>query len=128
VHRGQSWVIAAAVILEATSLWTSAIDDKDQASARLCHAAGVKALWSIAAQHSAKSVASLTALPDPFFDRVAFATACDRLQSSGRPVCKDRDAAWERFAALRGEYEILILRLSQILLVPLARNRLPSQS
>src|SRR5215470_8805670 len=53
VHRGQSWLVAAAAMLDTASFWLSALDFRDHAAANTCHATGVEALKLIAAQHRA---------------------------------------------------------------------------
>ena len=40
VHRGQSWLVAAAAILDTASLWLSSLDAKDHASATVCYIRG----------------------------------------------------------------------------------------
>src|SRR5215471_16915425 len=50
VHRNQTWLIAAAVILDAASFCLAALDAKAQPAALLCHTTGVKALRLIATQ------------------------------------------------------------------------------
>src|SRR5215471_16025254 len=44
LHRNQTWLSAATVILDAASFGLSALDFKGQPSALLCHTTGVRAL------------------------------------------------------------------------------------
>ena len=50
VHRGQTWLIAAAVILDAAAFCVSGLEAGGSPSALLCHSTGVRALRLIAAQ------------------------------------------------------------------------------
>ena len=118
VHRNQTWLIAAAVILDAASFCLCALDAKAQPAALLCHTTGVRALRLIAAQigdhHSPKAArAAGSDLGRPSFD-----TACDRLAALGAPVRSNRDECWHRFHELRQEYELFLPKLANSLLIP----------
>jgi len=118
VHRNQTWLIAAAVILDAASFCLAALDAKAQPAALLCHTTGVKALRLIATQiedhHSPKTARRAGSdIGRPTFD-----TACDRLAALGAPVKSNRDECWHRFCALRQEYEVDLPRLAKGLLIP----------
>jgi hypothetical protein len=117
VHRGQTWLIAAAVILDTASFWLASQHTKGLPSAALCHATGVQALRLIAAQHSA------AAAPEPSVAgrrsaRLAFDTVSARMLALGAHVNPDRDACWRHFVALRREYEAFLQTLATGLLIP----------
>jgi hypothetical protein len=118
VHRNQTWLIAAAVVLDTASFCLSALDAKAQPAAMLCHATGVGALRLIAAQlhdhHSPKAARPAGSdLGRPTFD-----TAYDRLSALGAPIKSDRDECWQRFTELREEYYVFLPKLANSLLIP----------
>ena len=107
LHRNQTWLIAAAIMLDTASFYPSSFDAKAQPSALLFHTTGVRALRLIAAQlpdhHSPKAARP----PGSELGRPTFDTACDRLTALGAPIKSDRDECWQRFTELRREYEVL---------------------
>jgi hypothetical protein len=117
VHSNQTWLIAAAVVLDAASFYLSALDAGAQPSALLCHTTGVRALHLITAQlgnhHSPEAARSAGS----HLDRSIFNTACDRLAALGAPVKSDRDDCWRRFSELRQEYEVFLPKLANSLLL-----------
>src|SRR5215469_11406475 len=122
VHRGQTWLAAAAVALDSVSLYLSALEAQAMPAATVCHRTGVNALRLIADElvgsRTPKAVAG-RGLARPDFD-----AACDRLIALGAKVKEDRDTCWLRFAELRTEYEALLPRLADRLLVPLHESLL----
>ena len=119
VHRGQSWLVAAAVVLDTASFWLSSLDARDHASATLCYSTGVNALKSIAAQHGRRLNRPAAGLPADPLNRVGYEALCRRLQSAGAPVKADTDSAWRCFIALRRDYEQLLSQLATSLLIPM---------
>jgi hypothetical protein len=118
VHRGQTWLIAAVVILDAASFCLSVLDAKELPSAVLCHATGVEALRLIAAEHGAREAVDMTALRERRSDRPSFDAAYDRMAAMGASVKLDLDVCWHHFAALRREYEASLALLATSLLIP----------
>jgi len=122
VHRGQTWLAAAAVALDSVSLYLSALEAQAMPAATVCHRTGVNALRLIADElvgsRTPKAVAG-RGLARPDFD-----AACDRLIALGAKVKEDRDTCWLRFAELRTEYEALLPCLADRLLVPLHESLL----
>ena len=117
---GQTWLIAAAAILDAASFCISALDAKGLPSAGLCHTTGVRALRLIAAELADRRVASVCTANGPLLlNRAAFDVACDRLAALGSPIKGDRDECWRRFTELRREYEVFLPGLATSLLVPM---------
>jgi hypothetical protein len=98
VHRGQSWLVAAAAVLDTASLWLSSLDAKDHASATLCHSTGVNALKSIAVQLGRRPNRPAAGLPAEPLNRVGYEALCRRLESAGAPVKADTPAMLHRAA------------------------------
>jgi hypothetical protein len=119
VHRSQTWLIAAAVILDAAAFCVSGLEAGGQPSALLCHSTGVRALQLIEAQLVGRRVVDVPGSRGVGLNRTAFDGACDRLAALGVPIKADRDVCWRRFTELRREYEILMPRLATSLLVPM---------
>jgi len=117
VHRGQTWLAAAAVALDAVSFYLSALEERAMSSASVCHRTGVNALRLIAAE-----LADRRGAPTPIggrgLARSDFDTVCDRLAMLGAEIRAERDVCWRRFTELRGEYEAFLPNLAGSLLVP----------
>jgi hypothetical protein len=118
VHRNQTWLIAAALMLDAASFCLAALDAKAQPAALLCHTTGVKALRLIATQlgdHRAPA----EKMSERFrLDRPAFDAASDALAALGAPVKSNREECWRRFNELRQEYEVFLPKLANWLRIP----------
>jgi hypothetical protein len=124
VHRGQTWLAAAAVALDSVSLYLSVLDAQALPAATVCHRTGVDALRLIAAE-LVDSQTTPKALGGRHLARPDFDAACDRLIALGAKVKDERDTCWLRFAELRGQYEPFLLQLADQLLVPLQSLLLP---
>ena len=124
VHRGQSWLVAAAVVLDAASFWLSALDAKDHASADVCRKTGVNALRSIVLRYSDKRIRDAARIDAEPLSRAAYEAFCRQIAAAGVPVKTDTSAAWQSFASLRREYEHLLPQLAEGLLVPLNNSAL----
>jgi hypothetical protein len=123
VHRGQTWLVAAAVVLDSVSFYLSALEARGMPSGMVCHRTGVDALRLIAAELADRRGAP-EALGGRRLVRYDFDTACDRLTALGAEVKAERDVCWLRFTELRGEYEALLPSLAESLLVPVQDNLL----
>jgi hypothetical protein len=117
VHSNQTWLIAAAVMLDTASFCLAALDARDQPSAMLCHTTGVTALRLIAAQLRSRHLPEAARSAGSQPDRSTFDTACDRLTALGAPVKSDWDECWRRFSELRREYEVFLPKLANSLLI-----------
>jgi hypothetical protein len=124
VHRGQTWLVAAAVILDTASFCVSSLEAKGLPSALLCYRTGVNALRLIAAEHGPRGMCDGTSPAQSRCDRPAFDAACARMLALGAPVKPDLDACWQRFAELRSEYEVFLPKLASSLLVPVRSSML----
>ena len=122
VHRGQSWLVAAAAVLDAASLCLSTLDAKGLPSATICHTTGVNALRVLAAELADHRALDAPPPESARFGRADFDATCERLATIGAPVKGDRDACWRQFTELRSEYESFLSRLADSLLVPLVRH------
>jgi hypothetical protein len=119
VHRNQTWLVAAAVILDTAAFCLSSLEAGGQPSALLCHATGVKALQLMAAQLADRQVANVRAPAGPCLSKSAFDACSDRLAALSAPIKPNRDACWRRFTELRAEYEVFLPGLATSLLVPM---------
>ena len=119
VHRGQSWLVAAAAVLDTASLWLSSLDTKDHASATICYRTGVDALKLIVVHHGKRPTRSAAGLSAEPLNRAAYEALYRRLESAGAPVKADMRSAWQSFTALRRHYEHLLPQLAASLLVPM---------
>jgi hypothetical protein len=117
VHPGQTWLVAAAVVLDSASFYLSTLEAPGIPSATVCHRTGVDALRLVAAELTGRR-RWLDALDGQRFSRSDFDAACQRFTSLGADVKADRDACWFRFVELRGEYEAYLSTLARSLLVP----------
>jgi hypothetical protein len=124
VHRGQTWLYAAAIVLDSVSFYLSALDTRGIWSATVCHRTGVDALRLIALELTHRRAAPAPA-DGRQLARADFDAACDKIAALGAEVKAGRDACWLRFVELRGEYETFLASLAQSLLVPMPENLLP---
>jgi hypothetical protein len=108
---GQTWVAAAASVLDSAALFNSSVDQPASASAGLCIRSGWLAL---------RALANYFRIPYPLdpdgtepisISRDEFDDALSHLERSGVPVLSDRDAAWLDFVGWRVNYDAMIERL-----------------
>jgi len=116
LHRRQSWLIAAAIMLDAASFYLATLEGKALASARVCRTTGIEALSLIAAKLHSNWVFPETA-PFNHISRAAFDATCAQMAALKAPIKADLDAAWEQYVALRHEYERPLSELAVKLLV-----------
>jgi hypothetical protein len=77
----------------------------------------------IAAELADHRIADVAALEPCSLTRPAFDAACDRLGALGASVKVDRDECWHRFTALLREYEVVLPKLANRLLIPVESIR-----
>ena len=117
VPRGQSWLVAAGVVLDSTAFCMAMLQTHDPAAAGLCHETGCITLRLLAEQlgWQPAPLAEPTAS-----DRAAFDAACVLLAQHGVALLHDRDEGWRRFQAQRADHADALAYLAARLLVPLA--------
>jgi hypothetical protein len=90
VHRGQTWLAAAAVALDSVSFYLSALEARGMPSATVCHRTGVDALRLIAAELADRRAAAPEALDGRRLGRSDFDMrpgGCARSRGEGRARC-----------------------------------------
>ena len=116
LHRRQSWLIAAATMLDAASFCLATLEGNALASARVCRATGIEALELIAAKLHSSGIFPETASFN-YSSRAAFDATCAQMAALNAPIKADLHAAWEQYVALRNEFERPLAELAAKLLV-----------
>jgi hypothetical protein len=119
VQSGQSWVSAAAAVLDAATLTTSAIQTNDTEAAKICAQTGTRALLAIADALGRSSSATELCGTGPSREKYEVARA--RLCSAGirlRSV-PDQDTQWQEFQRLREQYEDALFFVARRTFAPL---------
>jgi hypothetical protein len=105
VQSDQSWVTAAAAVLDAAALAVSSMNTPDVEAARVCLRTGTRALLAIAGAlgQTSKATGPATARAS----KAWYDAARTRLYSIGLPLkpAVDAEPQWGEFQALRGEYQ-----------------------
>jgi len=117
VHPDQTWLAAAAVVLDSASFYLSAIEAQGELSAAVCHRTGVDALRLVATLFADRYAGS-ELQGGRRLSRSDFDLAYDRFATLGAKVRAERESCWLRFVELRQEYEALLQRLAKALLAP----------
>jgi hypothetical protein len=116
----RSWITAAGSILDAASLWVSAVRHEVDPDAQLCIRAGFLCLRRIA------DVFSIAYDPDPAplapisVARAEWDEAVAELESAGVPLVVDLDAAWRAWRGWRVNYDSVLLDLARLVEAPIA--------
>ena len=119
VQSGQSWVSAAAAVLDAATLAASAIETNDTEAAKVCAQTGTRALRAIAGALGRTSSVAETVATGPSREKYEVARA--RLCSVGlrlRPGA-DEEAQWQEFRRLREQYEDALFFVARRTFAPL---------
>ncbi len=105
VQSGQSWVIAAAAVLDAAALAASSIETGDVEAAEICLRTGTRALLAIGDALGHSSLATEQGKAPS--SREKYDAARFRLMSVGIPFSStsDPETQWREFLSLRGRYE-----------------------
>jgi hypothetical protein len=119
VQSGQSWVSAAAAVLEAGTLVTSAIETNDTEAAKICVQTGTRALLAIADALGRNNLAAELGGAGPSREKyeVAKARLCSvgiRLRSGA-----DQEIQWQEFQRLREQYEDALFFVARRSFAPL---------
>ena len=104
VQAGQSWVLAAAAVLDAAALAASSSETKDAESAKICVRTGTRAFLAIA-DALGRACPNHQRMARPLRERSGTARAC--ICFAGRPLRLevDQETKWEEFSSLRKQYE-----------------------
>lgn len=119
----RSWVTSAGTVLDAASIWTSAVsglDMSERVSANLAIRAGFVSLRRIADTFRIPYDPDPAASDPISIQRSEFEEVLDRLEEDGVDIVVDRDQAWRDFAGWRVNYDTVLLELAQVLRVPYA--------
>jgi hypothetical protein len=115
----QSWVLAAATVLDAAALVQSTVDRPFTVHPTLVLRAGTVALRHIA------DFFRVVYNPNPHFPddpisitREEFNEASERLQAQGIALRPDREDAWQNFAGWRVNYDSLLSALARLTMAP----------
>ena len=114
----RSWVTAAGTVLDAASLWVSAVEHPNDPDAQLCIRAGFLALQRIGGFFSiAYDVAPNRG--DPItIDRHEFDAAVKDMAGTGMTLVDDLDEAWDSFRGWRVNYDTVLLNLARLVEAP----------
>ena len=129
VQGNQSWVRAAAAVLDAAALAASSIDTEDTETAKVCVQTGTRAFLAVANAlgRTCKSARQTTACPS----REWYDAARAHLYSVGLPLraAVDAEPQWREFLSLRGQYEGALLYVASQTFAPLedVRTDLPKE-
>jgi hypothetical protein len=119
VQRNQSWVLAAAAVLDAATLATCSIETGDAEAARICVRTGTRAFLAIAdaLRRSWPATEHGSVCPS----RQEYEAARARLHSAGMQLRSESDleAQWKEFQLLRGQYEEALSFIARQTFVPL---------
>lgn len=115
----RSWITAAGTVLDAAALVTSSVAIPRDAQRELCLRAGFIALRRIGDVFRIRHPADPHFPADPIsIERAEFEDALDRLAAEGVSVVADRDAAWQAFGGWRVNYDVVLLRLAELVMAP----------
>lgn len=117
VQKGQSWVVAAAIVLDAAAFSVSTIASAHPESASLCVYTGTRAISLIA--EALSNSTSKQRNPTHNVSRKVYDDLCVRLTEKGICLKSDRDASWTEFLTLRTRYASSVCYLAERAFVPL---------
>jgi hypothetical protein len=119
VQSGQSWVLAAAAVVDAAALAASSIETEDAEAAMICARTGTRALLAIAdALGGANSVGERGQLRP---SKKVYEAARTRLSSAGmtlRPAA-ELESQWQEFLSLHERYEDALFFVARQTFTPL---------
>jgi hypothetical protein len=117
VQKAQSWIVAAAIVLDAAAFSVSTIPSAHPEAATLCVRTGTRAISLIAEALSTST--SKQDEPAQKISRRAYDNLYDQLVTKGVRLKPDRDTGWSDFIALRSRYTSSISYLAGRAFVPL---------
>lgn len=116
----ESWVNSAGALLDAASLWVSAIEHPSDPDAQLCIRAGFLTLRRVASTFGMRFDEDPSADDPITISRTEFDEACDEMAAAGVELRADRDAAWVAFCGWRVNYDTVLLNLARLVEAPIA--------
>ena len=107
-NPNQTWIGAAATVLDAAALFNAAVDARPSPSAGLCIRSGWLTLRKQADYFGVSYPTKLDRTVPISISRGEFDLVLVRLERIGVPLVADRDAAWRDFAGWRVNYDAII--------------------
>jgi hypothetical protein len=119
VQSSQSWVVAAAAVLDAGALAASSIETQDVEAARICVRTGTRALLAIGDALGRVNPNSEEGTARPSKEQYEAVRA--HFSLSGMPLrsAPSKEAQWQEFLFLRGQYEAALLFVAGHTFTPL---------
>ena len=110
-HRGQSWITALGVVLDAATLAAACVPGAEERAPFFLHRRGRRAVDEISHRLSPPHVG------ETFLSRAAFNAAYGILRDGGLPL-RPTDEAWERLSRLRPTYGARLQAMFEYLVAP----------
>lgn len=104
----QTWIGAAASVLDAAALFNAAVDTKPSPTAGLCIRSGWLTLRRLADYFKIPYPTTLNRSVHVSISREEFDIVIARLERGGVPIVVDREAAWLDFVGWRVNYDAII--------------------
>ena len=104
----QTWIGAAATVLDAAALFNAAVDAPPSATAGICIRAGWLTLRPLADYFRIPYPVAVDRTIPISITREQFDLVLERLERSGVPIVADHDAAWWDFVGWRVNYDAII--------------------
>ncbi len=118
---GTSWITTAGAILDASVLFSSTVDRKDDPWVFLCFQAGCRTLRDIVTDLTKPSIVpALAPVQAIHVTRAEYDAACETLRDSGVPLKEDREESWRVFVNMRSQYDIILIALANLVYAPKA--------
>jgi hypothetical protein len=119
VQSSQSWVVAAAAVLDAGALTTSSLETQDVEAARICVRTGTRALLAIADALGRTGPAGAKETAGP--SREKYEALRAHFSIAGMPLkpAATQEAQWQEFLFWRGQYEAALLFVAHHTFTPL---------
>jgi len=119
VQSDQSWVVAAAAVLDAGALAASSLETQDAEAARICVRTGTRALLAIADALGGVIPAGEGGTKPP--SREEYEDVRAHFSAAGMPLkpASTEEAQWQEFLFLRGQYEAALLVVACYTFTPL---------
>jgi len=114
----QTWIGAAAAVLDAAALFNAAVDVTPSPTAGLCVRSGWLTLRRLADYFRVPYPATIDRTVGISISRREFDGVLDRLERSGVPLVADREAAWCDFVGWRANYDAIIEACYQLFTCP----------